>query len=122
MVANQDALIYDDKGVVRVKVTGDNDDQNMGIQIARARCPRLASDCAERQLEGNAGYDGATVEYGDMIELSTPDPAKLTHTALQAAASVGGLMITTEAMVAELPEDNPRLNTGSTDANDHRGR
>ena len=101
-------------------LTGDNDDQNMGIQIAlRAMSTplrQIAQNAGDepavvydkvRSLEGNMGYDGATGEYGDMIELGIPDPAKVTRTALQAAASVGGLMITTEAMVAELPEDNP---------------
>ena len=102
------------------ELTGDNDDQNMGIQIAlRAMSTplrQIAQNAGDepavvydkvRSLEGNMGYDGATGEYGDMIELGIPDPAKVTRTALQAAASVGGLMITTEAMVAELPEDNP---------------
>ena len=60
-----------------------------------------------RSLKGNQGYDGSNSEYGDMIEKGIPDPAKVTRTALQAAASVAGLMITTEAMVSELPEDNP---------------
>ena len=60
-----------------------------------------------RSLDGNQGYDGSTGDYGDMIELGIPDPAKVTRTALQAAASVGGLMITTEAMVSEMPEDTP---------------
>ena len=102
------------------ELAGDNDDQNMGIQIAlRAMSTplrQIAQNAGDepavvydkvRSLEGNMGYDGATGEYGDMIELGIPDPAKVTRTALQAAASVGGLMITTEAMVAELPEDNP---------------
>ncbi len=101
-------------------LTGDNEDQNVGIQIAlRAMSTplrQIAQNAGDepavvydkvRTLEGNQGYDGATSEYGDMIALGIPDPAKVTRTALQAAASVGGLMITTEAMVSELPEDNP---------------
>ena len=101
-------------------LTGANEDQNVGIQIAlRAMSTplrQIAQNAGDepavvydkvRSLEGNQGYDGATGEYGDMIELGIPDPAKVTRTALQAAASVGGLMITTEAMVSELPEDNP---------------
>ena len=101
-------------------LTGDNEDQNVGIQIAlRAMSTplrQIAQNAGDepavvydkvRSLEGNMGYDGATGEYGDMIQLGIPDPAKVTRTALQAAASVGGLMITTEAMVAELPEDPP---------------
>ena len=99
-------------------LTGDNEDQNVGIQIALRAMSTPLRQIAEnagdepavvydkvRALEGNHGYDGATGKYGDMIELGIPDPAKVTRTALQAAASVGGLMITTEAMVSELPDD-----------------
>ena len=99
---------------------GSNEDQNVGIQIAlRAMSTplrQIVQNAGDEpavvydkvlSLKGNHGYDGATGEYGDMIELGIPDPAKVTRTALQAAASVGGLMITTEAMVSELPEDNP---------------
>ena len=99
-------------------MSGDNEDQNVGIQIALSSMStplrQIAQNAGDepavvydkvRSLEGNMGYDGSTGEYGDMIELGIPDPAKVTRTALQAAASVGGLMITTEAMVAELPED-----------------
>ena len=99
---------------------GDNEDQNVGIQIALRAMSSPMRQIAEnagdepavvvdkvRSLKGNQGYDGATGEYGDMIELGIPDPAKVTRIALQAAASVAGLMITTEAMVSELPEDNP---------------
>jgi chaperonin GroEL len=100
-------------------LTGDNEDQNVGIQIALRAMSSPMRQIAEnagdepavvvnkvRSLKGNQGYDGATGEYGDMIELGIPDPAKVTRIALQAAASVAGLMITTEAMVSELPEDN----------------
>jgi chaperonin GroEL len=55
--------------------------------------------------EGNYGYDAATGEYGDMVALGILDPTKVTRTALQNAASIAGLMITTEAMVAERPKD-----------------
>ena len=101
-------------------MTGDNEDQNVGIQIALRSMAtplrQIAQNAGDepavvyekvRSLDGNQGYDGATGEYGDMIELGIPDPAKVTRTALQAAASVAGLMVTTEAMVSELPEDNP---------------
>jgi chaperonin GroEL len=60
-----------------------------------------------KSLKGNDGYNAATGEYGDMLKMGILDPAKVTRTALQAAASVAGLMITTEAMVAELVEDQP---------------
>ena len=54
--------------------------------------------------KGNYGYNAATGQYGDMIELGILDPTKVTRTALQNAASIAGLMITTEAMVAEAPK------------------
>ena len=53
------------------------------------------------------GFNAATSEYGDMISMGILDPAKVTRTALQAAGSVAGLMITTEAMVSEIPEESP---------------
>ena len=55
--------------------------------------------------EGNFGYNAGTSEYGDMIKMGILDPTKVTRTALQNAASVAGLLITTECMVAELPHD-----------------
>ena len=98
---------------------GDNEDQNIGIAAAlRAMEGPLrqivgnAGDEASvvldkvRQGEGNFGYNAATGEYGDMIEMGILDPAKVTRTALQAAGSVAGLMITTEVMVAEAPKDD----------------
>src|SRR3546814_1784763 len=54
--------------------------------------------------KGNYGYNAANGEYGDMIEFGILDPTKVTRSALQNAASIAGLMITTEAMVAELPK------------------
>ena len=60
--------------------------------------------------EGNYGYNAATGEYGDMIAMGILDPTKVTRSALQFAASVAGLMITTEAMVTELPkQDAPAM-------------
>jgi len=99
-------------------LTGDNEDQNIGIAAAlRAMEGPLrqivanAGDEASvvldkvRQGEGNFGYNAATGEYGDMIDMGILDPAKVTRTALQAAGSVAGLMITTEVMIAESPKD-----------------
>jgi chaperonin GroEL len=61
-----------------------------------------------KEGEGNFGYNAATGEYTDMIEAGILDPTKVTRSALQNAASIAGLMITTEAMVAELPKkDEP---------------
>ena len=55
--------------------------------------------------KGNYGYNAATGEYGDMIEMGILDPTKVTRTALQNAGSVAGLMLTTEAMIAEAPQE-----------------
>ena len=98
---------------------GDNEDQNIGIAAAlRAMEGPLrqivdnAGDEASvvldkvRQGEGNFGYNAASGEYGDMIEMGILDPAKGTRTALQAAGSVAGLMITTEVMIAEAPKED----------------
>jgi chaperonin GroEL len=97
---------------------GDNEDQNVGIAIAlRAMTSPLKQIAANAgvegsvvldkvaNLKGNHGYNAQTGEYGDMLDFGIIDPAKVTRTALQAAASVAGLMITTEAMIADKPED-----------------
>lgn len=101
-------------------LSGSNEDQNVGIGIAKRAMTSPLRQIAEnagdegsvvlnhvRAENGNYGYDAATGEYGDMVALGIIDPAKVVRTALQSAASVAGLMITTEAMVSELPEDNP---------------
>ena len=62
--------------------------------------------------EGNFGYNAGSGEYGDMIDMGILDPTKVTRSALQNAASVAGLMITTEAMVAELPKEEPAAPMG----------
>jgi chaperonin GroEL len=97
---------------------GDNEDQNVGIALARRAMEAPlrqivdnaggeASVVADKvkQGEGNFGYNAATGEYGDMLEMGILDPAKVTRSALQAAGSVAGLMITTEAMVADEPSE-----------------
>ena len=100
------------------KLKGDNEDQTVGIGIARRAMeaplrqivansgdePAVVIDNVKGE-KGNYGYNAATGEYGDMIGMGILDPAKVTRAALQAAGSVGGLMITTEAMVAEAPEE-----------------
>ncbi|MBZ2189704.1 chaperonin GroEL [Alcanivorax sp. JB21] len=100
------------------QLRGDNEDQNVGIALAiralEAPLRQISSNAGAeasvvvqtvRQGEGNFGFNAATGEYGDMLELGIIDPAKVTRSALQAAASVAGLMITTEAMVADKPEE-----------------
>ena len=102
---------------------GDNDDQTVGIGIALRAMEAPLRQIVEnaggegsvvvdkvKSGEGNFGYNAATSEYGDMIEMGILDPAKVARTALQAAASIAGLMITTEAMVTELPKkDAPAM-------------
>ncbi len=60
---------------------------------------------------GNYGYNAATGEYGDMVQLGILDPTKVTRSALQHAASIAGLVITTEAMIAELPKKEAAADT-----------
>ena len=100
-------------------LTGDNEDQNIGIAAAlramEGPLRHIVSNAGDeasvvldkvRQGDGNFGYNAATGEYGDMIEMGILDPAKVTRTALQAAGSVAGLMITTEVMIAEAPKED----------------
>ena len=95
---------------------GDNEDQQAGINIALRAfeypLKTIASNAGEeasvvaenvKNSKGNEGFNAATGEYGDMLKMGILDPAKVTRTALQAAGSVGGMMITTECMVSELP-------------------
>ncbi|MBX9401723.1 chaperonin GroEL [Lysobacter sp. BMK333-48F3] len=102
---------------------GANEDQNHGIQIAlramEAPLREIVTNAGDepsvilnKVIEGSGayGYNAATGEYVDMIEAGILDPTKVTRTALQNAASIAGLMITTEAMVAELPKkDEPAM-------------
>jgi chaperonin GroEL len=100
------------------ELTGDNHDQDVGITLARRAMEEPlrqivanAGDEASVVLnevsaaKGNYGYNAATGEYGDMIEMGILDPTKVTRTALQNAGSVAGLMLTTEAMIADAPQD-----------------
>jgi chaperonin GroEL len=109
------ALIRALKAVEGLK--GDNTDQDLGIAITRraleaplraivANAGEEPSVIVQRVKEGtgNFGYNAATGEFGDMVEMGILDPTKVTRTALQHAASVAGLAITTEAIVAELPK------------------
>jgi chaperonin GroEL len=105
---------------------GDNHDQDVGIAIAvRAMDEPLrqivsnaggeASVVLAKVREGkdNYGYNAATGEYGDMVELGIIDPTKVARSALQNASSVAGLMITTEAMIADLPKDDDSAGAGA---------
>jgi len=107
--------------VAVAKLKGDNHDQDAGITIVlRAMESPLRAIVANagdepsvvvnKVLEGksnNFGYNAATSEYGDMLVMGVVDPTKVTRVALQNAASIAGLMLTTACMVAESPEDKP---------------
>ncbi|MGI2261615.1 chaperonin GroEL [Shewanella sp. GXUN23E] len=97
----------------------DNEDQKHGVVIAlramEAPLRQIATNAGEeasvvannvKNGSGNYGYNAGNDTYGDMLEMGILDPTKVTRSALQFAASVAGLMITTEAMVAELPKDD----------------
>lgn len=115
------ALLYASKALDGVK--GVNDDQTRGVDIVRKSLTALV-----RQIAANAGHDGAVVSgklldqtdtsygfnastdtYENLVAAGVIDPTKVVRTALQNAASVAGLLITTEATVAELPEDKPAM-------------
>ena len=97
---------------------GDNPDQDAGIQIVSraleaplraivANAGEEPSVVVNKVVEGNGnfGYNAATGEYGDLVEIGVVDPTKVTRTALQNAASIAGLILTTEASVAEAPKE-----------------
>ena len=98
---------------------GDNEEQNVGIKLAlramEAPLRQIVTNAGEeasvvasavKNGEGNFAYNAGTEQYGDMIAMGILDPTKVTRSALQFAASVAGLMITTECMVTELPKDD----------------
>ncbi|RUO38885.1 chaperonin GroEL [Aliidiomarina taiwanensis] len=98
---------------------GDNEDQNVGIKVAlramEAPLRQIADNAGAessvvtnkvKEGTGNFGYNAGNDTYGDMLEMGILDPTKVTRSALQFASSVAGLMITTEAMIAELPQDD----------------
>ena len=101
------------------KLEGDNEDQNAGIRILRRAVEeplrQIVSNAGEEASvilnkvaagKGNYGFNAATGEYGDMVEQGIIDPTKVTRLALQNASSVSGLLLTTEAMVADQPKDD----------------
>lgn len=102
-----------------VGLEGDNEEQTVGIRLAlramEAPLRQIVKNAGEedsvvannvRAGEDNYGYNAATGVYGDMIEMGILDPTKVTRSALQFAASVAGLMITTEAMITDKPQDS----------------
>ena len=111
---------------VKISVKGENEDQDAGINIVRRALQSPARQIAENagdeasvvvgkildKNDDNYGYNAQTSEFGDMIAMGIVDPVKVVRTALQDAASVAGLLITTEAMVAELPKKDSGMPAG----------
>ncbi len=118
------ALIRAKKAIMNLK--GDNDEQNAGIRIVLRAMEeplrQIVSNAGDEpsvvvnqvaQGEGNYGYNAQSGEYGDLVAMGVLDPTKVTRTALQNAASVASLILTTDCMVAELPsEDKPMPDMG----------
>ncbi|AZE57276.1 Heat shock protein 60 family chaperone GroEL [Pseudomonas synxantha] len=109
-------------------LTGDNADQNVGIAVLRraveAPLRQIAANSGDepsvvvnevKNGKGNYGYNAATGIYGDMIEMGILDPTKVTRSALQAAASIGGLILTTEAAIADKPKAEGAAGGGMPD-------
>ena len=109
-------------------LTGDNADQNVGIAVLRraveAPLRQIAANSGDepsvvvnevKNGKGNYGYNAATGEYGDMIEMGILDPTKVTRSALQAAASIGSLILTTEAAIADKPKAEGAAGGGMPD-------
>jgi len=101
------------------KLEGANEDQTVGIRILARSIEEPLRQIVENAGEdaavilnqvksgkGSYGYNAATGEYGDMLDFGILDPAKVTRLALQNAASVAGLLLTTEVMIAEAPKDD----------------
>ncbi|WP_338575569.1 chaperonin GroEL [Pseudomonas canadensis] len=109
-------------------LTGDNADQNVGIAVLRraveAPLRQIAANSGDepsvvvnevKNGKGNYGYNAATGVYGDMIEMGILDPTKVTRSALQAASSIGGLILTTEAAIADAPKKEGAAGGGMPD-------
>ncbi|MBA1293884.1 chaperonin GroEL [Pseudomonas lurida] len=109
-------------------LTGDNADQNVGIAVLRraveAPLRQIAANSGDepsvvvnevKNGKGNYGYNAATGVYGDMIEMGILDPTKVTRSALQAASSIGGLILTTEAAIADAPKKEGSAGGGMPD-------
>lgn len=106
-------------------IKGDNDEQNAGIRIVLRSMEeplrQIVANAGDEpsvvvntvaQGEGNFGYNAQTGEYGDLVEMGVLDPTKVTRTALQNAASVASLILTTDCMVADIPQDDKPMPAG----------
>jgi chaperonin GroEL len=105
-----------------LKVKSDNDDQAAGVKIIMRALEEplrwIATNAGDEasvvvnkvvEGKGNFGYNAQSGEYGDLVQMGVVDPTKVTRAALQNAASVAGLILTTDAMVAELPKEEPAM-------------
>ncbi|MFI4847384.1 MAG: chaperonin GroEL [Candidatus Makana argininalis] len=114
-------------------LVGDNEDQNVGIKVAcksmESPLRQIVSNAGEepsviankvKDAKGNTGYNASTEQYGNMIEMGILDPTKVTRSALQYAASIAGLMITTECMVTDLPKED-KIDTSNSGMNSGMG-
>ncbi|MDQ6984621.1 MAG: chaperonin GroEL, partial [Ghiorsea sp.] len=121
------ALIRASKALVKLK--GANSDQDAGINIVRSAVESplrqivsngggeasvVVNEIAKSK-DANFGYNASTEEYGDLVKMGVIDPTKVTRTALQHAASIAGLLITTEAMIADIPEPAGAAPAGGMD-------
>nr|AAR23102.1 GroEL [secondary endosymbiont of Bemisia tabaci] len=122
------ALIRVASKIANSSLKGDTEDQNVGIRVAlRAmesplrqivvnageEASVIANKIKENKGNDNYGYNAQTEAYGDMIEMGILDPTKVTRSALQYAASIAGLMITTECMVTDLPKEEKASDMGA---------
>jgi len=110
---------------VNLKVKGDNHDQDAGIKIVMRALEEparlIAANAGDEpsvvinklvEGKGNYGFNAQTGEYGDLVQMGVLDPTKVARCALQNAASVAGLILTTDAMVAELPKEESHAGHG----------
>jgi len=112
------ALLRASKALIDLKLTGD---EQIGVNIVKRACEEplrqivqnsgtegaIVVDTVRTNSNPNYGYNAATDQYEDLVKSGVIDPTKVTRTALQNAASIASLMLTTEAMVAEIPEKKP---------------
>jgi chaperonin GroEL len=119
---------------VAAAIKGDNHDQDAGVKIVLRAIEeplrQIVKNCGEEpsvvvnkvlEGKGNYGYNAQTGEYGDMVAMGVLDPTKVTRTALQNAASIASLMLTTDCMVADLPEDKAAAPMGGGGMGDMGG-
>ena len=120
------ALIRAQKALTRLDASGITEDEQMGVQIIRKALEAplfmiaenagkegaVIVDEVRKNKNVNFGYDAGNDTFGDMLEKGIIDPAKVTRTALENAASIAALVLTTESLVTEIPQDTPAMPMG----------